>query len=320
MTTQATIVDQQQAYPATPAGSDRPSGDLVDHIRPTDDVVDYITACEEVRRRHRRDLEDQIERATTRLAHQLNRRGRRLDAGTLRQVARREVFYQQRRMADQELAGMRPATQLLQDAERHDDAELYRRREQALALLFSEQADSYVALVPQVLADRESVCRQQALLVDEQTQLNRQLKQLGGVRGLIGVRRVRQLHAELAELDRQLTQIQAEIRHQQALLDVIQAADTTRSAWLAEHQEELLVGAAAVIVLTRRLLALANPPGCTRPVAEVDLDHPMGHDPLTPPATNGGTAPPSAGEDPRVASAAAARTATPSPAPAPRQN
>ncbi len=308
MSTQATIVDQQQAYPATPAGSDRPSGDLVDHIRPTDDVVDYITACEEVRRRHRRDLEDQIERATTRLAHQLNRRGRRLDVGTLRQVARREVFYQQRRLADQELAGMRPATQLLQDAERHDDAELYRRREQAVALLFSEQADSYVALVPQVLADRESVCRQQALLVDEQTQLNRQLKQLRGVRGLLGVRRVRQLHAELAELDRQLTQVQAEIRHQQALLDVIQAADTKRSAWLAEHQEELLVGTAAVTVLTRRLLALANPPGCTRPVAEVDLDHPMGHDPLTPsPATNGGASP--AEEDARVALSAAARVA-----------
>jgi len=41
-----------------------------------------------------------------------------------------------------------------------------------------------------------------------------------------------------------------------------------------------------VIVLTRRLLALANPPGCTTPVASVDLDHPMGHDPLALPSTN----------------------------------
>src|SRR6266511_6200112 len=39
MSTQATIVDQQQTYPATPAGIDRPSHDLVDHLRPTDDVV-----------------------------------------------------------------------------------------------------------------------------------------------------------------------------------------------------------------------------------------------------------------------------------------
>ncbi len=297
MTTQATIVDQRQAYPPTPVVIDRP----------TQDTVDFITACEEIRRRHRDDLEDQIERATTRLVHQLNRRGRRLHAGTLRQAARREVVYQQRRLADQELRGMQPAGQLLHDAEQHDDTELYQRREQAMRLLFGEQADSYVGLVPQVLTDRERACRQQALLVDDQTQLNRQLGQLRWVRGLLGLRRVRQLHAELAELDRQLTEVQGEIRRQQALLDVIQAADDTRSAWLTQHQATLHQGAAAVIVLTRRFLALANPPGCPRPVLEVDLDHPMGHDPLTPPTTNGGVAP--AGEDARIVLPAAAPVA-----------
>jgi len=303
----STIVDPQQAYPPTPVVIDRP----------TDDLVDYLTACEEVRRRHREDLEDQIERATTRLVHQLNRHHRTLHASTLRQAARREVLYQQRRLADQELRGMQPAGQLLHDAEQHDDTELYRRREQAMRLLFGEQADSYTGLVPQVLADRERVCRQQALLVDDQTQLNRQLKQLRWVRGLISLRRVRQLHAELAELDRQLIEVQGEIRRQQALLDVIQAADTTRSAWLAEHQATLHQGAAAVLVLTRRLLALANPPGCPRPVAEVDLDQPMGHDPLAP-LSNGGASPAPADQDARVVLPTAARVAA-SPAQPPRQ-
>ena len=310
MTTQATIVDQQQAYP--------PSAVVID--RPTDDTLDFIAACEEIRRRHRDDLEDQIERATTRLVHRLNRQRRHLHAGRLRQAACQEVVYARRRLADQELAGMQPASQLVQDAERHDDAELYGRREHALAVLLDDTADSYVYMAPQVLAHRESVCRQQASLVDDQEQRNRQLGQLRGVRGVLCARRVRQLNSELAALDRQLVEVQVEIAHQEALLDVIQAADAKRSAWLTQHQAILHQGAAAVIVLTRRLLALANPPGCTRPVRAVDLDHPMGHDPLALPATNGGTASPSAGEDPRVASAAAARTATPSPAPAPRQD
>jgi len=311
MTTQAPIVDQQQAYP--------PSAVVID--RPTDDTLDFIAACEAIRRRHRKDLEDQIERATTRLVHQLNQQRRPLRAGTLRQAACREVLYTRRRLADQELAGMQPAGQLLQDAERQDDAELYRRREQALAVLLSEQADSYVHLVPQVLADRESACRQQALLVDEQEQLNRQVGQLRWVRGLISLRRVRQLHAELAELDRQLTEVQSEIRRQQALLDVVQAADDKRSAWLAEHQQALHQGAAAAIVLTLRFLALANPPGCARPVGEVDLDHPMGHDPLAPPpaAGDGGQSTPN-GSDPRVAWVAAAQAAASGPAPPPRQS
>jgi hypothetical protein len=295
MTTEATIVDQQQAYPPTRMVIDRP----------TDDTLNFIAACEEIRSRHRADLEDQIERATTRLVEQLNRQRRRLHAGTLRQAACQEVVYARRRMADQELRGMQPAGQLLQNAERHDDAELYQRREQALTVLFSEQADSYASLVPQVLADRESACRQQALLVDEQTQLNRQLGQLRWVRGLISLRRVRQLRAELSDLDRQVTGVQDQIRHQQALLDVVQAADDKRSAWLAEQQETLHQGAAAVIVLTRRFLELTNPRGCTRPIVEVDLDHPMGHDPLAPSASNGGTAPAPAGGDARVAVPAA---------------
>jgi hypothetical protein len=300
MTTQPGIVDQQQAYLPTPVVIDRP----------TQDTADFVAACEEVHRRHRDDLEDQVQRATIRLVAQLNRQHRRLHAGTLRQAARREVVYQQRRMADQELAGMKVPSQLLQDADRHDDTELYQRREQVMRLLFSEQADSYVYLVPQVLAVRESVCRQQALLVDEQTQLNRQLRQLRWLRGLIGLRRVRQLHAELAELDRQLAQVQGQIRHQQTLLDVIQAADSKRSAWLTQHQATLHQGAAAVIVLTRRFLALANPPGCTRPVGEVDLDHPMGHDPLAPPpATNGGGRSTPNGSDARVVLSAAAPVA-----------
>jgi hypothetical protein len=141
-----------------------------------------------------------------------------------------------------------------------------------------------VRLVPEVLADRERACRQQALLVDDQTQLNRQLARLGGVRGLLSHRRVRQLHADLAELDRQLLEVQGDIGRQQALLDAIHAADANRQAWLADHQTILHEGAAAVAELTLRMLALANPPGCPQPIGEVDLDHPMGHDPLTPPA------------------------------------
>jgi hypothetical protein len=292
MTTQAPIVDQQQAYPPTPVVIDRP----------TQDMFEFTTASAQVHRRYRDDLEDQVQRATIRLAQQLNRQRRRVGAAALRQAAYRQVLLKYRRMADEELRGLQPTDQLLHDAERQDDTELYRCREQALAVLLDEQADSYVYLVPQVLADREAACRQQAVLADEQEQLNRQLRQLRGVRGLIGLRRVRQLQGELAGLDRQLTQVQGEIVHQQALLDVIQAADTNRSAWLARHQHTLHHGAAAVLVLTRRLLALANPPGSTQSVGEVDLDHPIGHDPLTPPpAGNGGTALVPAGEHARVA-------------------
>jgi hypothetical protein len=292
MTTQATIVDQQQAYPPTPVVIDRP----------TQDTFEFVTASAEVHRRYRQDVQDQVERATTRLVAQLNRQRRRVGAAALRQAAYRQVLLEHRRMADEELRGMQPAGQLVGDAGRQEDAELYRRREQALAVLLDEQADAYAYLVPQVLADRESACRQQAVLVDEQDQLNRQLRRLRWVRGLLGLRRVRQLHAELVELDRQLTQVQGEIAHQQALLDVIQAADTNRDAWLTRHQHTLHRGAAAVLVLTRRLLALANPPGSTRPVGEVDLDHPIGHDPLAPPpASNGGTASVPAGEHAHVA-------------------
>ena len=275
MTTQVTIVDPQQAYPPSPTMIDRP----------TDDLVDFVAACEEMRRRHRDDLEDQLQDATTRLVAKLNRQRRRLSSGALRDAARRQVVSEHRRMADQELRGMHPAGRLLQDAEQHDDAELYRRREQALAVLLSDDAVSYVRLVPQVLADRESACRQQALLVDDQNQLTEQLNRLRGLRGLLAQRRARRLNAELKELDRQLAEVQAEIGRQQALLDAIQAADTNRHQWLTEHHDELLRGTAAVIVLTRRFLALANPAGCTQPVLEVDLDHPMGHDPLVPPAS-----------------------------------
>jgi hypothetical protein len=290
MTTHATIVDQQQAYPPTPVVIDRA----------TQDTFDFVTASAEVHRRYRQDVQDQVERAITRLVARLNRQRRRVGAAALQQAAYRQVLVEHRRMADQELRGMQPAGQLVGDAGRQEDAELYRRREQALAVLLDEQADSYVYLVPQVLADREAACRQQAVLVDEQDQLNRQLRRLRWVRGLLGLRRVRQLHAELVELDRQLTQVQGEIAHQQALLDVVQAADTNRDAWLARHQHTLQQGAAAVLVLTRRL-ALANPPGSARPVGEVDLDHPMGHNPLAPPPqSNSGTAPVPAGEHTRV--------------------
>jgi hypothetical protein len=306
-TTQAPIVDPQQAYPPTAVVIDRP----------TDDLADFIAACERMRSCHRDDLDAQLQRATTRLAAQHDRHGQ-LSSAALHEAARWQVVFEQRRLADQELRGMQPTAQLVQDAGAHDDAELYRRREQALRVLLSDEAVSYVRLVPQVLADRERACRQQALLVDDQTQLTSQLTRLRGARGWLIPGRVRRLNAELAELDRRLTQVQAEIARQQALLDAIHAADRNRQAWLDEHQDELLQGAAAVLVLTRRLLALANPPGCTRPVLEVDLDHPMGRDPLAPPATNGGPLAPN-GADARVTPAAAARAAAPGPAQPPGQ-
>jgi hypothetical protein len=270
MTTQAPIVDQQQAYPSSPVVLDRP----------TQDTLDYVTASAEIHGRYRDDLQDQVQRATIRLLGQLKQQRRRLDTGTVRRAAYRQVLLAQRRRADQELCGMQPAEQLLRDAEGQDDGELYRRREQALAVLLHEKADSYAYMAPQILADRESACRQQALLVDEQEQANRQLAQLRGVRGLVSARRVCQLRADLVELDRQLGEVQGQIAHHEALLDVIQAADANRGAWLARHREELLVGAAAVLVLTRRVLAVAKPPGGSGWVGEVDLDHPNGHDPL----------------------------------------
>ncbi len=277
MTTQATIVDQQQAYP--------PSTVVID--RPTDDLFAFVAACQQLRRRGQEEHNAQLTQATRQLTDQLTATGRRVSAAALQQAAGWRVADQRRHQADQQLAGMHPPSRLLREADQHNDTVLYRRREQALALLLCDQAGSYADLAPQVLADRERACRQQAVLVDDQEQLNRQLARLRGLLGLLAQRRVRQLNTELRELDRQLDQVQSEIVHQQALLDAIQAADTNRQAWLAEHQDTLTVGAAAVVVLTRRLLALANPPGCPTPVSEVDLDHPMGRDPLAPPATNG---------------------------------
>jgi hypothetical protein len=270
----STIVDQQQAYPPSPVVIDRP----------TDDLFEFVAACEELRRRVVDAHQAQVDHACVTLARQLAAEGRQVSAAALREAAHWQVVSQRRRSADEELRGIHPPRQLLHDAEQHDDTQLYRRREQALALLLSDQADSHVHLAPEVLADRESACRQQALLVDDQTQLTNELARLRGVRGLLSHRRVRQRNADLNELDRQLLEVQGEIGHQQALLDAIHAADTNRQAWLAQHQATLHQGAAAVLVLTRRLLALANPPGCPQPVLEVDLDHPMGHDPLTPPA------------------------------------
>jgi len=297
MSTQATIVDQQQTYPPSTVVTDRP----------TNDLFDFVAACEELRRRALDAHKAQVDHACLTLGRQLASEGRQVSKAALWEAARWQVVYEFRHSADQELRGMRPEADLLRGTNEHDDTELYRRREQALALLLSDDAASYVRLAPEVLADRESACRQQGVLVDDQEQLNRQLAQLRGVRGLISLRRVRQLNAELAELDRQLAQVQAEIRHQQALLDAIHAADTNRQTWLAKHQAMLHKGAAAVIVLTRRFLALANPPDCPRPIFDVDLDHPMGHDPLAPPIANGGMSPAPASEDTRVVLAAAVR-------------
>ena len=290
----STIVDPQQAYPPNPVVIDRP----------TDDLFEFVAACEELRRRVVDAHEAQVDHACVTLGRQLSAEGRRVSAAALREAARWQVVDQLRRRADEELRGMHPPGQLLHDVEQHDDTGLYRRREQALRLLLSDQADSPVHLAPEVLADRERACRQQALLVDDQAQLTNELARLRGVRGLLSHRRVRQLNADLNQLDRQLLDVQGEIGHQQALLDVIHAADTNRQAWLADHQTILHEGAAAVAVLTRRLLALANPPGCPQPVLEVDLDHPMGHDPLTPPSTNGAVPAPAA----RVQVAAAPAT------------
>ncbi len=294
------IVDQQPSYPPDPVVFDRQ----------TDDLAAFLDACALLRRRVHDDQDAQLDQAATALAAELARQGRRLARGPLAAAARRQVAFQRRRAADAELAGLRPSGRLLQQADAHDDAELYRRRETALGLLLSEDATSTAWLVPQVLADREHACRQQALLVDEQAQATRQLGRLRGLRGLLGQRRVRQLNAELGELDRQLHQVQAELARQQALLDAVQAAEDNRAAWLSQHQPALLAGAAAVVVVGRRLLRLANPPGCDRPVSDVDLDHPMGHDPLAD-ATPAGTAAvvplsPTPIQDPRAVVAAAA--------------
>ena len=270
MSTQAPIADPAQSYPPTPVVIDRP----------TDDLFNFIGACQELRRRHHDDLKAQVKQATAELADRHTRNGRRGGMAALVQAARWQVYHQRRRLADAELRAMQPTGRLLEAADQCQDAELYQRREQALTLLLGEDAVSYDHLAPQVLADRESACRQQTALVDEQAQPTRQLTWLRGLLGLLGQSHARQLSRDLAELDRQLQRVQAEIAWQQALLDAIQAADANRAQWLAHHRPVLLEGAAAVIVLTRRLLVLANPPGCTTPVASVDLDHPMGHDPL----------------------------------------
>jgi hypothetical protein len=296
MTTQTSIIiDPQQAYPPSPVVIDRP----------TDDLFEFVAACQELRHRVVDADEAQVDHACVTLGRQLAAEGRQVSAAALREAAHWQVVSELRRSADEELRGMHPSGQLLEDAEQHDDTELYRRREQAIALLLSDDADSHVRLAPEVLADRERACRQQALLVDDQAQLNRQFARLRGVRGLLSHRRVRQRNADLAELDRQLLEVQGEIGHQQALLDAIHAADANRQAWLADHHDVLLVGAAAVAVLTRRLLALANPPDCPQPVGEVDLDHPMGHDPLTPPSTNGAVPAPAPAARVQVAAAPA---------------
>jgi hypothetical protein len=288
-----TIANPQQAYPPSPV--------IID--RPTDDLVAFIGACQELRARYQEDLDAQVKQATGELAERHTRQGRCGGMAALVQAARWQVYHQRRRLADTELRGMHPAGRLLRDAERFEDAELYRRREQALTLLLGEDGIAYDHLAPQVLADRESACRQQALLVDEQQQPTRQLTWLRGLLGLLGQRHARQLSRDLAELDRQLQQVQAEIAWQQALLDAIQTIDVNRAEWLAHHQPILLEGAAAVLVLTRRFLALANPPGCDRPVTTVDLDHPMGHDPFAHPTSNGD----GDGESARAASTSVAR-------------
>jgi hypothetical protein len=277
MTAQAaTIADPQQAYPPTQVVIDRP----------TDDLFDFVAACQQLRRRSQDERDAQLAKARRQLTDQRTA-GRQVSRAALLAAAAWQLFYQRRHSADRELAGLHPPRRLLQEADQHHDTVLYRRREQALTLLLSDEAGSYVPLLPEVLADRERACRHQAVLVDDQAQLTRRLGRLRGLLGLLAQRRVRQLNTDLTELDRQLDQVQGEIGRQQALLDAIHAADTNRQAWLAEHQDTLAVGAAAVLVLTRRLLALANPPGCPTPVREVDLDQPMGRDPLTPPATHG---------------------------------
>jgi hypothetical protein len=316
MSTQArTIADPQQAYPPSPVVIDRP----------TEDVIEFVTACRELRRRYQDDLEAQVKQATAELAERHTRYGRPGGMAALVEAARWQVYYERRRLADVELRAMHPVGRLLEQAEKHEDAELYRRRETALTLLLGEDGLSYDHLAPQVLADRERACRQQTLLVDEQAQPTRQLTWLRGLLGLLGQRHARQLSRDLAELDRQLHQVQAEIAWQQALLDAIQTIDVNRAQWLAHHRPVLLEGAAAVIVLTRRLLALANPPGGSTPVTTVDLDHPMGHDPLARPSSNrngnrdGGGDGGGDGESARAASTSVAPVVAAGPADPPRQ-
>ncbi len=271
------IADHEPSYP--------PTAPLTEVVcdRPTDDLADFLDACADLRQRVAADDQAQLDRACTTLAGQLADQGRQVARGPLVEAARWQVAFQRRRAADAELAALRPPDGLLPEAGRHGDAELYRRRERALGLLLDDEAQSYAGYVAAVLADREQACRAQALLVDEQAQATSQLRRLRGLRGLFAQRRARQLNRDLAEVDRQLGQVQATLRRQQALLDAIDTRDVDRSAWLARHRDTLLEGAAAVVALRRRLLGLANPPGCVRPVREVDLDHPMGHDPLAPP-------------------------------------
>ncbi|HZD71411.1 MAG TPA: hypothetical protein VFA45_21640 [Actinomycetes bacterium] len=288
MPTRVNIADPPRSYPPTPV--------IID--RPTDDLLDFIGACQELRRRLQVDLEAQVKQTTAELADQHTRHGRPGGMAALVEAARWQVYYARRRAADLELHGLHPAGRLLEEADKHEDGELYRRREAALRLLLSDEAVSYDHLAPLVLADRESACRQQTILVEDQQQLTLHLARPRGLRGLLSQRRARQLGRELRDLDHQLGEVQAEIAHQQALWDGIQAADANRAAWLAQHQPTLREGAAAVVVLTRRVLARINPPGCDRPVATVDLDHPTGDERFQPPTTNG------SGEAARIASPA----------------
>jgi hypothetical protein len=276
MSTQAPIADHARSYSLSPVVIDRA----------TDELFNFVAACQELRRRYQDDLEAQVKQATAELAERHTRQGRPGGMAALVEAARWQVYFQRRRLADAELRAMHPGGRLLEQADKYEDAELYRRREQALTLLLGEDGIAYDHLAPQVLADRERACRQQTLLVDEQAQPTRQLTWLRGLLGLLGQRHARQLSRDLAELDRQLHKVQAEIAWQQALLDAIQTIDVNRAEYLAHHRPVLLEGAAAVVVLTRRRLALANPPGTTGTVTSVDLDHPRGHDPLAHSSSN----------------------------------
>ncbi len=291
MNAQARTIAPQEAYSPSPVVIDRA----------TEDVIEFVAACQELRRRYQDDLDAQVKEATAELADRHRRGGRQGGIAALVEAARWQVYHQRRRLADAELRAMHPSGRLLEVADAYEDAELYRRREQALTLLLGEDGIAYDHLAPQVLADRESACRHQAALVDEQAQPTRQLTWLRGLLGHPGQHQARQLNRDLAELDRQLQQVQAEIAWQQALLDAIQTIDANRAEWLTQHRPVLLEGAAAVVVLTRRFLALANPPGCTTPVTAVDLDHPMGYDPFAHPASSGDGA--------RAASTSVARVA-----------
>jgi len=291
-----TIADRTQSYSSTPVVIDRP----------TDDLFSFIAACGELRCRYQDDFDAQVKQAVAELAERHIRHGRRGGMAALMRAARRQVEFQRRRQADAELAAMAPSGRRLERAHAFDDAELYRRRELALSLLLGQDGRDYGHLAPQVIADREEACRQQTALIQEQQQPARQLWTLRGLLGAVGQWYARQLGRDLIELDRQLQRVRAEIVWQEALLDAIQTIESNRAQFLAEHQPILLDGAAAVIVLTQRLLA--GQPGGDRPLVSVDLDHPHGYDPLTHTST-GDVGVSSSGDGARVVSSGAARVA-----------